>query len=75
LSFAFVALGKGLIEPTPQVSIGKPKSDHLVIERRGHVASQPITPYSQPDYYWPAPAPADKGVRLDHVLVEWVKSA
>jgi hypothetical protein len=44
LSFAFIALGKGLIEPAPQVSIGTPKSGHLVIERRGHVASQPITP-------------------------------
>jgi len=32
-----IALGKGLIEPPLQVSVGAPKLGYFVIERRGHV--------------------------------------
>jgi hypothetical protein len=39
-----IALSGALVETPPQISIGTPKSDHLVIERSGHLASQPITP-------------------------------
>ena len=69
----FVALGKGLVEPLLQLSVGTPKICYFVIERRGHLhlPSRPA-----PDRIIPRQPPIEeKGVRLDHLLVESVKSA
>jgi hypothetical protein len=51
LSRVLISLGEGLFKPSPQICVGPPKIGYFAIERRGHVASQPITPYSRPDSF------------------------
>ena len=66
-----IALGKGLIEPPLQLSVGTPQIGYFVIERRGHM----LTPTTTGTYFDQHPPPVGKGVPLDHLLDENVKSA
>jgi hypothetical protein len=71
LSFAFIALGKGLIEPPLQFSVGAPKIGYFVVEYRGHVRtpSRPAPDRMILDRH----RSSREGARLDHLLVESVK--
>ena len=73
-SQGLIALGKGLIEPPLQLSVGTPKVDYFIIERRRHVLTrQP--PALTEGYFDRHPPPVGKGVRLDHLRADNVKSA
>ena len=68
-----IALGKGLIEPPLQLSVGTPQIGYFVIERRGHMLTlSGPTPIGT--YFDRHPPPVGKGVPLDHLLAENVKS-
>jgi hypothetical protein len=72
LSLTLLALGKGLIEPPLQLSVGTPQFDYFDIERGRHM----LTPSAPTGTYFDRhPPPVGKGVRLDHLLAENVKSA
>ena len=66
-----ITLGKGLIEPPLQLDVGTPKLGYFVFERRGHM----LTPTTTGTYFDQHPPPVGKGVPLDHLLDENVKSA
>ena len=68
-----IALGKGLIERPLQLSDGAPKVDYFVIESRGHMLT-PSAPIPTRRYFDWHPPPVGRGVRLDHLLAENVKS-
>jgi len=73
LSFALIALSKGLVEPLLQLGVCTPKISCLVIDA---VKCSPRRALLLTGRYFDRHAPpAEKGVRLDHLLVETVKSA
>src|SRR5215469_13971316 len=74
LRLGLVTLPGAVVQFPLQLSVGSPKTDYFIIERRGHL-HLPVRPAAYriiPDWYSPLLA---KAVRLDHLMVEGVKSA
>jgi hypothetical protein len=68
-----VTLPGALVEPLLQLGVSPPKFDYFVVERRGHLPAPSLPAPDRMILLWPAAAV--KSVRLDHLLVESVKSA
>jgi hypothetical protein len=61
------------VEPLLQLGVGTPKICYFVIERRGHMLTPSAPPLPKGYVNW-HPLPVEKGVRLDHLLIEGVKA-